>query len=158
MRRLIVAAAMAGAMALGGAAVPAAAVTVGDTQGCTPGFWKNHEEDWQETDPYAEFTTTFANAALYTSLADITNKEALQMPGGPGTEGAARILARAAMAAWLNAAHDDVAFPWRRPAPSEFRSPGLVKAVNDAFASGDRAAMLELASQLDADNNLGCPL
>jgi hypothetical protein len=30
--------------------------------------------------------------------------------------------------------------------------------VNAALASGNRATMLDLASQLDADNNLGCPL
>jgi hypothetical protein len=30
--------------------------------------------------------------------------------------------------------------------------------VNAAFASGDRSTMLDLASRLDADNNLGCPL
>jgi hypothetical protein len=158
MRRLIVAAAMAGAMALGGSAVPAAAVTVGDTQGCTPGFWKNHAEDWQEADPNAAFTSTFESAALYTSLAGITNSEALGLPGGSGTEGGARVLARAAMAAWLNAAHDDLAFPWRRVGASEFRTPGLVKAVNTAFASGVRARMIALAAELDADNNLGCPL
>lgn len=31
-------------------------------------------------------------------------------------------------------------------------------AAEAAFESGDRAAMLALATQLDADDNLGCPL
>jgi len=34
----------------------------------------------------------------------------------------------------------------------------VVSQVNSAFASGDRATMLAVASSLDQDNNLGCPL
>jgi hypothetical protein len=34
----------------------------------------------------------------------------------------------------------------------------VIASVDAALASGDRDTMLILASALDADNNLGCPL
>jgi len=34
----------------------------------------------------------------------------------------------------------------------------VIADVNAALASGDRQTMLDLAGELDADNNLGCPL
>jgi hypothetical protein len=34
----------------------------------------------------------------------------------------------------------------------------VIAAVNAALASNDRTTVLDLASALDADNNLGCPL
>ncbi len=75
---------------------------------------------------------------------------ALDGGGGSGVEGASRILLRAAVAALLNSADPDVDYP---------RSTNdVIWAVNAALASGDRAAILGLASALDAENNLGCPL
>jgi hypothetical protein len=35
---------------------------------------------------------------------------------------------------------------------------GVISDVSSALASGNRDTMITLASQLDADNNLGCPL
>jgi hypothetical protein len=34
----------------------------------------------------------------------------------------------------------------------------VIADVNAALASNDRSTMLALTSELDADNNLGCPL
>lgn len=34
----------------------------------------------------------------------------------------------------------------------------VIADVNAALASGDRSTMLDLAGELDADNNFGCPL
>ena len=76
--------------------------------------------------------------------------QALSFQGGNNPTGAARNLLRAGVAALLNSAHPDVEYP-RSTAD-------VISAVNAALASGDRATMLALASQLDADNNLGCPL
>ncbi len=57
---------------------------------------------------------------------------------------------RAAVAALLNSAHPDVDYP---------RSTSdVIAAVNAALASNNRATMLNLASDLDRDNSLGCPL
>jgi len=79
---------------------------------------------------------------------------ALSYPGGPGVQGGAKSLLRAATAAFLNAAHEGVGYPYRR-----FTEPGNMKAAVDAaLASGSRDQMITLAAQLDDANNLGCPL
>ena len=147
-------------------AVAAATLTIGlvpgavadniGHEGCTPGYWKNHTDNWEETNPSVLVGALYASAP--TSVAGLTLAEALNGGGGPGVDGAASILTRAAVASWLNAAHEGLGFPWRRHADGLDGRTSLVAAVNEAFASNDRATMLALASELDADNNLGCPL
>jgi len=83
-------------------------------------------------------------------LDNVTLLQALSFNGGSGTSGAVRILLRAAVAALLNSAHPDVDYP-RTTAD-------VIAAVNAALASNNRSTMLSLATALDADNNLGCPL
>jgi hypothetical protein len=138
-----------------GAAAPAAAVTVGTTEGCTPGFWKNHPTVWQEYAPTQTIQSVYAGAAS-TTYANLTLLQGLSLQGGSGVSGAQQILLRAAIAALLNSAYDPLAFPWQRDG-SAFR-PALIVTVNAALTSGNRATMLALAARLDADNNLGCPL
>ncbi len=135
---------------------PAQADKVGN-EGCTPGYWKTHTDNWEEARP-GQLVSKKYSAAAATSLSTTTLLEALQGGGGPGVEGAERILSRAAVAAYLNAAHDDLGYPWRRNRDGLGGRPPLVDTVNAAFASGDRATMLDLATRLDRDNNLGCPL
>ena len=126
-------------------------------EGCTPGYWKNHTDSWQEAAPGDLFGSAYTSARA--NVAGVTLLDALSLGGGSGLDGAARILARAATAAWLNAAHDDVGYPWRRVGPGEDGRPGLVATVNAAFESNDRETMLALAAWLDSDNNLAeCPL
>jgi hypothetical protein len=144
------------------AASPAGAVAIGE-EGCTPGYWKNHTENWLENAaraiaPSTLITSVYAGAATRANLAGVTLLQGLQGGGGSGVNGAAVILARAASAAYLNAAHEGLGYPWRRNAAGLGGRPALVPIVNAAFRSGDRATMLALASRLDADNNLGCPL
>jgi hypothetical protein len=119
--------------------------------GCTPGFWKNHPAQWP--------ATGFSTGQTLESVFDVPNNygldnntllQALSIQGGNNATGAARNLLRASVAAVLNSAHPDVEYP-RSTAD-------VISAVNAALASGNRATMLGLASQLDADNNLGCPL
>jgi hypothetical protein len=71
---------------------------------------------------------------------------ALKFQGGSTLEGAAEILLRAAVAAILNA--------------NVFggSASSIIAEVNAALASNDRTTILDLASSLDAANNLGCPL
>jgi hypothetical protein len=58
------------------------------------------------------------------------------------------------VAAFLNAAHEGLGYPYRR-----FEEPGnMWAAIDAALASGDRATMINLAAVFDAANNLGCPL
>jgi len=132
--------------------------TPGD-EGCTPGYWRTHSiyapgnqaDAWPPTGWHADqlVTEMFSEAGAY-PVGDMTLHEALHGGGGPGADGGARILARAAVAAVLNASHPDVNYP---------HSVGsIVDAVNEALASGDRRAMTSLAGELDEDNNLGCSL
>ena len=120
-------------------------------QGCTPGYWKNHLSAWGPTgySPSQTLESVF-DVPDSLGLDSVTLQSALSFPGGPGTVGGARILLRAAVASLLNAAHPGVEFPWT--------AAQVISAVNTALASLDRATMLALASELDADNNLGCPL
>jgi hypothetical protein len=125
--------------------------TVGN-QGCTPGYWKNHTGSWPPSgySTSQKVTTVFSEAYRYPTQGNATLLAALGFGGGPGVEGAAEILLRAAVAALLNASHPDVAYP-RTPAD-------VISSVNSALASQNRDTMLSLAAQLDADNNRGCPL
>jgi hypothetical protein len=124
----------------------------GADEGCSAGYWKNHVGAWAATGygPSQAIGTVFTNTGTYyPGLASSTLLEALSFSTGSGAEGAARGLLKQAVAALLNAAHPGVDFP---------RSPSdLIFGVNAALLS-NRDAMLELAEQLDADNNLGCPL
>ena len=118
-------------------------------EGCTPGFWKNHPEAWAGTG----FTTGQTLGSVFTglpnNLANASLLEALGFEGGNNMNGARRILLRAAVAALLNSASGDVDYP-RTTAE-------VIADVNAALASGSRSTILDLASELDADNNLGCP-
>jgi hypothetical protein len=120
-------------------------------EGCTPGYWKNHTGSWAGTgfSPGQTAGSVFSLGG-FPSLANQTLLQTLQGGGGPGTLGAARILLRAAVAALLNAAHSGVDYP--RTASS------IISDVNAALASNNRNTMLNLATALDRDNNLGCPL
>lgn len=120
-------------------------------EGCTPGYWKNHLSSWAPTGftPGQTAGSVFALGG-FPSLASKTLLQTLDGGGGSGVSGAVTILLRAAVAALLNAAHPDVAYP-RTVAD-------IIADVNAAIASGDRDTILELAEELDEDNNLGCPL
>lgn len=75
-------------------------------QGCTPGYWKNHLEDWPPTgySPADIFNAVFGVSYFGSSydLGDAINQ------GGGGV----RRLARHGTAALLNAAHPNVNYPY----------------------------------------------
>ncbi|MFL6192702.1 MAG: hypothetical protein ACJ75H_00915 [Thermoanaerobaculia bacterium] len=122
------------------------------TEGCTPGYWKNHTDSWPPTGylPSQTVKSVFSQASIYSSLGNSSLLDALGFQGGSTLEGAAGNLLRASVASLLDASHPGVDYP-RTPA-------SIISAVNSALASGNRDTMLTLASQLDADNNGGCPL
>jgi hypothetical protein len=115
---------------------------------CTPGFWKNHEDGWGDTgfSPDEIADAVFAGAAGFELDAE-TLLESLAGGGGPGADGAAQILLRAAVASLLNAGTPDGGF--------SMSTDELIAAVNAALDSGDRATMLALAGDLDGLNNAG---
>jgi hypothetical protein len=124
----------------------------GDETGCTPGYWKNHTDSWAGSgySPGQTAGSVFSGASAFPTLAAKTLLQTLDGGGGPGLEGAAKTLLRAAVAALLNAAHSGVEYP-RTTAE-------ILADVNVALASNSRSTMLALAAELDSDNNLGCPL
>jgi hypothetical protein len=156
MRKILVTLAMVLAALAPLTTTPTASATNIGYEGCTPGYWKNHTDNWQEMKTDRLYGVVYSSARA--NVAGLTFLQALQAKGGPGLDGAAQILARASAAAYLNAAHEGLGYPWRRSKTGLDDRPSLVATVNAAFDSGDREAMLALASRLDADNNLGCPL
>ncbi|WP_156388854.1 MULTISPECIES: hypothetical protein [unclassified Nocardioides] len=140
------------------AAMPAQAERIGD-EGCTPGYWKNHTDSWSEGpgQPIASTTLLNSNQVKFHTTAALVGDsllDALNYKGGAGAAGAERNLMRHAAAAWLNAATEDLGYPYRR-----FTDPyNIVGTVNAAIASGDPAAMLAVKDELAAANELGCPL
>ena len=121
--------------------------------GCTPGYWKQsqHFDSWVPTglSPNQTVGSLFANAAIH-GLGSATLVQGLSFKGGSTLAGAAGNLLRAAIAAQLNARHDDVGAPLTAAA--------MIASVNEALASGNRDTMLGLATTLDNNNNLGCVL
>lgn len=120
------------------------------TQGCTPGFWKNHTTVTVWGGYLPDQSLYSAGFRVPPAVGDhygTTLLEALQGGGGPGLEGAGRILLRAAVASLLNGTlpgdlgyYDDT-----------------VTAANAAMATLSRATMLWWAGEFDYYNNLGCP-
>jgi hypothetical protein len=122
-------------------------------QGCTPGFFKNNPlRGFGGTGftPNQTVGSVFTIPAALSGLASATLLDALDFPGGTDIEGGAQILLRAGVAALLNAAHPQISFP--------LSASQVMSQVNTALASGNRDTMIGVAAQLDALNNLGCPL
>lgn len=150
-------------------AAPSGANTVGNTEACTPGYWKNHTDNWLESPGVVVPTTktlgsVFAIPASLSHLRDVTFLEALNWDSfGKTADGPARNLLKHAVAAWLNAAYDDgtyLQYPLQRSSSSAFYPafPGIRHAVNAALlgSSGD---MLSLKDFFDGiANDLPCPL
>jgi len=121
-------------------------------QGCTPGFWKQdfHFNFWVGFSPTQTVDSVFTG--VLPALSTETLLDALQGGGGPGLLGAETILLRAAVAALLNSTNGSISYP--------FAKADIINAVNAAIATGDRDAILALATILDNANNGtgGCPL
>jgi len=118
-------------------------------EGCSHGFWKTHEVEWTVFTPGDMIEDVFDVPDEY-GLDGDTLGVALDYSGGSGDAGGAQILLKQAVAAVLNAEHPEIDYS---------RSvEDVIAAVNSALASGDRGVMEALAAELEADNDLGCPL
>jgi hypothetical protein len=118
-------------------------------EGCTPGFWKNHPEDWEGFSTDQTLASVFDPAGLG-GLGSTTLLDALSFKGGPTVTAAKRILLRHAVAALLNSAHSGVDYG--------MTTAEVVAAVNTALASNDRATILAAKNVLASLNQSGCPL
>lgn len=78
----------------------------GGGEGCTPGYWRNHFEDWPPTGyaPSNDFDATFGVDYFSTN---ITLGQAVKLGGGGYNK-----IARHGTAALLSAAHPDVDYPY----------------------------------------------
>jgi hypothetical protein len=138
------------------------------SQGCTPGYWKvdQHWDSWTApwapgnplsamfagvlSDPYAAHLAKWDQESV--AMGSATQVQALSFQGGDTVAEKAETLLRAAVAAVLNAAHPGVAYAWTEQE--------VIDAVNAALAGQDPTTILNLAAQLDRNNNApgGCPL
>ena len=129
-------------------AVPVQAEKDDDNGFRTPGYWKNHSGLWP-TSYSTSMTLETVFASTPSELTGTTLLQALSLNGGEGAEGAQRILARAAVAALLNAENfgsGDGAYP--------LSVEQVISSVNGAFNPGHRDKMISLAEELDSYNNL----
>jgi len=124
-----------------------ASATCGCNEGLSPGFWKNHTNQWHCLSPCQ--TLTSAGFIIPAELAELRNVnliDALKFKGGNGEIGMARILLRSAVAALLNACDPDINYP--------LTSCEIKNRVNSAL-DGSRCQMECLYKTLDYYNNLG---
>jgi hypothetical protein len=138
--------------------LPAGANTQGQ-EGCTPGYWKNHLDAWNdtETDSYSPddlVGDVFDIPVELDGLADDTLLEALRYKGGPGLEGMARNLLRQSVAAILNVSVDGVDYPYYLNVGDD----PVIPETNAALNSGSRSDMETVKDLWEAANELGCPL
>jgi hypothetical protein len=113
--------------------------------GCTPGYWKNHTEDWVGFAPSQLVSDVFSNAG---SLGSGTLLAALSAGGGSSLTAAKALLIQHAVAALLNSTHPDVDYA--------FTTAQVIAWTSEALASTDRDAILSLKNLFDAENNRGC--
>ncbi|MEA2564434.1 MAG: hypothetical protein QOH06_5938 [Acidobacteriota bacterium] len=121
-------------------------------EGCSHGYWKNHESSWPATgySTGQKVSSVFSQASLYPTLATSTLMQSLSFNGGSDVTSAAANMLKQATGSLLNSAHPGVDFPWS--------TAQLISDVNAALASKNSSVLLSLASDLDKANNLGCPL
>jgi hypothetical protein len=117
-------------------------------EGLTPGFWKNHPEEWVGYTPSQTIDSVFEIPTELTPIESLTLNSALNLPALPGLSGAALILLKHAIAAILNAAHPDINYPI--PEATD-----IIEQVNVALASLNRKTMLTLKNTLETYNELG---
>ena len=134
-------------------------------EGCTPGFWKNHNNLWPvltgiamdaklgdvfllPTDPPE------SPPAWWSMYANDSLLDALSYPGGGGLQGAIRIFLRHATAAALNSYAGLVT-----QGGIHYRSPAFIIPLIDGtlMTGGFRGDFLGVKNLLDMWNNMGCP-
>jgi len=118
------------------------AIYLVEGKGYTPGYWKNHVSAWASTG----YSTSQSLSSVFGSAPTGTLIQALRFKGGNGLDGAKQILARAAVAALLNAATFGTDYP--------YTTAEIKNLVSYEFSSGTRMSILYLATMLDNHNNL----
>lgn len=125
--------------------------------GRTPGYWKNHPEQWVSgylPANYVQSVFTVPSAYLTGGILDLNMNgvkdsliDGLAYRGGSTLSGGAQILLRAAIAALLNEAYYGADYP------GTTSTSALITSVNNALATMDRAKLIKLANYFDYWNN-----
>lgn len=120
--------------------------------GCPAPFWDRSAALWSAagTSPGQRVGDLFVEARRYGPVGISTTRAALRFQNGGGLLGAAKVLARAGVAALLNAGHPKVEYPLTRTQ--------VITRVDTAFRSGDGGTILAVARELDAASAASCPL
>lgn len=125
--------------------------------GRTPGYWKNHPEDWNSgysPNQYIQDLFAVPGALLSGSILDLNKDGAkdrlidgLAYRGGTGLSGATQIMFRATIAALLNEAYYGADYPGAES------TAGLIALVNTKLATLNRTQLIHLAGYFDYWNN-----
>src|SRR6476646_7976888 len=144
-RRAVIGAAMIAVVGVGPAVMSAtsAGAWFRGTEGCTPGYWKNHSEAWVDTGyaPTDTVGSVFKLPASLSQYSSVSLIDALALQGGPDLAGAAEILLRAAVAGILNGSDANVNYPTT--------AAKIIKHTNIALKTEDRDTILALATKID---------
>lgn len=116
-------------------------------EGCSHGYWKNHEEDWMTYTTDQTLSSVFTFPSELSILEDYTLLEALNFGGGNTLVDKAKTLMIQATAAVLNAAHTNVNYPMTET--------HVINDVNNAIASLNPDTIENMKDILDDYNNLG---
>jgi hypothetical protein len=108
-----------------------------------------HQAAWNET-KYTTGTTLAQAGFTCAPRPNDTLLQALRYKGGSSLNDKKNLLIKQAVAALLNADHPDVDYPLTE---SE-----ILTLVNTALCSNDQVDILSAQNELNALNNLGCPL
>lgn len=143
------------------------------TEGCTPGYWKNHTDVWftfkpTDTLEYAFSTNLYAGGPIWGNepepewwfnIKNQTLIEALKFHGGSGIDGAMRIYFRQAVAALLNGTAWDQIYSLGYPVINFHAGGYVIWHVRFQLKNCEtREEFLAFAADWDRLNNLGCPL
>lgn len=119
-----------------------------ESQGCTPGYWRNHPTRWEGVSGDADFDLTFGVNAF---APDINLSAAVSLGGG-----GVNALARHAVAALLNAhGGNNAGTGTGAPVDYAYSAEQVLAMVQAALDGGDVEGTKNL---LQAANEAGCPL
>jgi hypothetical protein len=131
------------ALVIGVAGVTTVGATKKGTEGCTPGYWKNHTDSWVGYSSGQAFSSVFDNAFPGKSLLTV-----LKQPASSGGTNALNDLGRHTVAALLNAS-SSVDYP--------YSTADVITMFNNTYPGTD-GAYEALKNMFAGFNELGCPL
>jgi len=124
------------------------------SEGLTPGYWKNHTDDWVEYSPEQTLISVFPFLPDDFEQKDKTLLEALSFKGGKDLNAAIRLLMKQAVAALLNIAHPDITYEIDLNNP-EWGLLYFTERVLTNYGGTDREYILSFKDALDEWNNYG---